>query len=633
MFTAELYKQDRPRVVIEREGEESPGAWARLEEAMARGIESGSVSRTVVHADVFLAELAVIRELKSVFKVGLALGEELTAQLRRMARDRGLREQVVELGDPDDDELDALKQELRDSGFRRELRPFQLVNLYRLVNLPHGADFSVPGAGKTTVALAAFSLLRARGEIERLAVVGPLAAFGAWKEELVECFDVPPKFAVHDGPGTIVPRDAVVLLSNYHRTANDYDFVRSFVSTVPTQVILDEAHRIKRGSSGQHGRAVLDLAYAAARRDVLTGTPAPQGAHDLVALISFLYPGQDRQILPDAAYFERQGRDQDVLLATNAAVRRYFVRTPKVELDLPPTEFRVIRQAMPPIQQAIYDALLGQYRAAFALPDAPRHEMRRLGRIVMYLLEAATNPMLLLAGSEEGDIREFTHPPLPLKGGESLVRLLARYADYEDPWKYSMVEQIVEEAAARGEKVLVWSSFVRNLKLLERRLERFQPAVVHGGISSDEIAPPEVVTREREFDRFRHDDGCSVLLANPAACGEGVSLHHWCHEAVYLDRTFNAGHFLQSQDRIHRLGLDEDTMTRFTLLVSEGSIDDAVNGRLVEKVSALAVLMDDPGLVDIALPMPDEGLGGAPAAEDDFQAVLAHVTEHAAASD
>ena len=99
--------------------------------------------------------------------------------------------------------------------------------------------------------------------------------------------------------GTVIPANTEVLLSNYNRTASDYDTVRSFVAAEPTQVILDEAHRVKRGAAGVHGRAVLDLAYAARRRDVLTGTPAPQGAFDLVALVGFLFPGQDRQVLPD----------------------------------------------------------------------------------------------------------------------------------------------------------------------------------------------------------------------------------------------------------------------------------------------------------------------------------------------
>jgi hypothetical protein len=130
------------------------------------------------------------------------------------------------------------------------------------------------------------------------------------------------------------------------------------------------------------------------------------------------------------------------------------------------------------------------------------------------------------------------------------------------------------------------------------------------------------------LDRFRNDPACHVLLANPAAAGEGVSLHHWCHHAIYLDRTFNAGHFLQSQDRIHRLGLDPQTLTRFTLLMSVASIDESVDVRLRDKVSALSLLLDDPGLVRIALPSEDEDSGdGAnePAFQDDLEAVRDHV--------
>ncbi|TAU43617.1 DEAD/DEAH box helicase (plasmid) [Rhizobium ruizarguesonis] len=628
MITAELYRQGRPTVIVERGEDTNSGAWARLQEALARGIESGSQNQTVVHADVFLAELNVLRELKTVFGERFEPGPTLSDQLRSMASDRKKREAVVDAGEPDSASLESLAEQLRASGFTRTLKEFQLRNLHRLMSLPHGADFSVPGAGKTTVALAGFSLHRAVGTIRRLAVIGPIAAFGAWKEEFVACFEVAPKFVIHTGPGTIIPQDTAVLLSNYNRTANDYETVRAFVAADATQVILDEAHRVKRGASGVHGRAVLDLAYAAQRRDVLTGTPAPQGANDLVALVSFLYPGQDRQILPDAAYFERLGRDEQVLIDTNKAVRRYFVRTPKTALELPETKFEVVREPMRPIQSAIYQALVGEYRSSFVLPDRGRYEMQRLGRIVMYLLEAATNPMLLTAGSDSGDDPAFLHPPIELHGGEPLADLLARYGSFELPWKYQRVEQIIGTAATRGQKVLVWSSFVRNLKALARRVDRYQPAIVHGGVPSDDMAAEDEVSREKEFDRFRYDPNCTVLFANPAACGEGVSLHHWCHHAVYLDRTFNAGHFLQSQDRIHRLGLAQDVVTRFTLLISAGSIDDTVDGRLVDKVEALARLMDDPGLVRIALPASDEGSGGTPAFQDDLSAVNAHLASN-----
>lgn len=603
MIRFELYEADRPTVVIMRD-EDHVGAWSRLQEALFRGVTGGTENRLDVRADVVLSELEVLRELRRVYDVPLAIGERLRARLTTLAADRNRRELALEAPPLSSSQVSDLLQR---AGFKRELKPFQLQNLCRLAALPHGADFSVPGAGKTTVALSSFAIARVLYGVQRLLVVAPLAAFAAWKEDSQACFDHSFRISVHLGPESDIPTTCDLLLTNYHRLASDYDRIRAWVVAKPTHVVLDEAHRVKRGRDGIHGAAVLDLAFSAARRDVLTGTPAPQGAHDLVALMRFLYPGQERQLLPQDALVPALGRTPSVLQATHLAIRRYFVRTCKRDLQLPPTFSRVDRRAMGPVQSAIYSALVGKYVGSLALNTPDRRGLRDLGLVVMYLLEAATNPLLLMAGADEDDLPAFAHPPLQVQEGTSIRELLRRYAEFERPWKYEAVRTIVSEAAKAGHKTLVWSSFVRNLKFLKRELAEFNPALVHGGIPPADGAPATaLVTREAELARFKNNPNCSVLLANPAACGEGVSLHHWCHHAVYLDRTFNAGHFLQSQDRIHRLGLDPSTETTFTLLVSDGSIDRLVDRRLREKVVALSVLMDDPGLVEVSLPETDD---------------------------
>ena len=631
MIRAELYVQSgRPIVVIARGDFCNAGAWARLLEAFTRGIVDGSPTRADVRADVFMAEVETLREIRALYSEGVELGPTLTAQIRKLSADRRAREASVALQGLGD--LETLEGELEDAGFVRRLKLFQIQNLAKLMRLPHGADFSVPGAGKTTVALASYAINRHRGQIQRMLVIGPIAAFEAWKVDSHVCFGNPPTITVHGGADTVIPDDTDLLLTNYNRVANDYDRIRNFVAGRQTMVVLDEAHRIKRGTAGVHGRAVLDLSYAAHRRYVLTGTPAPQGAYDLIALMRFLYPGQDTQILPASAYRERDGREAKVLAETHEAISRYFVRTTKSRLELPPTLFDVVNQPMGPIQNAIYEALIGRYRGDFAIHPVNRRELDRIGRIVMYLLEAATNPMLLTAGSDEDDDAEFRHPPLEVRRDEPLIDLLKRYHLHETPWKYQKLAQIVSEAASRGEKILVWSSFVRNLKALSRHLKVYRPAVIHGGVASEDADSSGSLTREGELRRFRNDPDCFVLLANPAACGEGISLHHDCHHAVYLDRTFNAGQFLQSQDRIHRLGLAEDVVTRFTILQSEGSIDESVDNRLKDKVRALSLLMNDPGLVMASLPEPDEGRAGPATFTEDVQLVMAHIEGHSSAS-
>jgi hypothetical protein len=105
-----------------------------------------------------------------------------------------------------------------------------------------------------------------------------------------------------------------------------------------------------------------------------------------------------------------------------------------------------------------------------------------------------------------------------------------------------------------------------------------------------------------------------VLVANPAACSEGISLHRVCHHAIYVDRSYNAGHFLQSVDRIHRLGLQPGIETHVYVLESiapgvVGSIDYAVRRRLVEKLHTMAQALEDADLRRLAL---DEELGDEP---------------------
>jgi hypothetical protein len=117
-----------------------------------------------------------------------------------------------------------------------------------------------------------------------------------------------------------------------------------------------------------------------------------------------------------------------------------------------------------------------------------------------------------------------------------------------------------------------------------------------------------------------------VLLANPAAMSEGISLHRDCQDAVYLERTFNAGQYLQSLDRIHRLGLEPHEIPRVTLLQTSGTIDDVVDQRIREKALRLEIVLNDPAVRQMALP--DEEDYGAPfEGVDDLAALLAHLQQ------
>ena len=135
--------------------------------------------------------------------------------------------------------------------------------------------------------------------------------------------------------------------------------------------------------------------------------------------------------------------------------------------------------------------------------------------------------------------------------------------------------------------MLIWSSFVGNLLALEKLLAPYGPILIYGATPQEE--------RKEKLSQFRNTTESSVLLSNPQTLGEGVSLHLECHEAVYMDRSYNAGLYLQSLDRIHRLGLAKDQITNVYILQSDGTIDHRIANRLEIKIKKLAKYMNDDG--------------------------------------
>jgi len=553
---------------------------------------------------------------------GLGLDATLDDQVRSMAREATetraeLRDALTAHATLGRDEIGAV---LRPSRYSRELRDFQVADSGRLLAISHGANFSVPGAGKTAVALAVYEAERIGGRVAQMLVVGPLSAFGSWVDECDECFVEPPPVRRYQGDG--IPDDAEILLVNYQRLAASFDALAAWVATRPTLVLLDEAHRMKRGWTGEWGSACLSLAYIAERRDVLTGTPAPQSPRDFVALLDFLWPNSAARILPPEALVAQPPRNAGALVAD--AIRPLFVRTKKSDLGLPPVTFSALAVPMTELHRDIYDALRDLYAGTLSLPQRDRVDFAGMGRVVMYLLEAATNPALLAAGSEDdADPEAFRHPPLQVPPESALADVLRAYRSYDTPRKFIELGGILKRNAELGRKTLVWSSFVRNLRTMDKMLAKYKPAVIHGGVPAYSSIADER-SRDTEIKRFRGDAECMVLLANPAAMSEGISLHKDCHDAVYLDRTFNAGHYLQSVDRIHRLGLAPDQETRITFLLSEGTVDEIVDARVRVKAVRLGEMLDDPDLASVALP-DDEDYGAVIDSVEDIAALFAHL--------
>lgn len=448
-------------------------------------------------------------------------------------------------------------------GFKRELTKEQLRNVCQLLKRHAAATFSVPGAGKTTEALAYFALKTAADS--HLLVIAPKNAFAAWEEQVGECLpalkdEVCRLTGGETNIAKLLANPKRILLVTYQQVPTALAPIGAFLSSKPSLVFLDESHRMKRGTEGVIGKAILSLSHLPQAKLIMSGTPLPNTVADLVPQFGFLYP----EIVAD--------KDNVIDL-----VKQVYVRTPKSELGLR-DPIRIPRAVpLTSAQSYLYTLLRSETaRQASSLRLSDRAFLRRFSRSVLRLLQLVSNPMLLSRdlNSHEG--------------------LLAEILSDEDSPKIAYVCKRARQLAKEGKKTVIWSTFVENVELISERLADLGADYIHGGVEAG--SEEEEQTREAKIKRFHDDKLSMVLVANPAACSEGISLHTVCNNAIYLDRNFNAAQYLQSEDRIHRLGLSPDQDTFIEIVYCPDTVDEVVDTRLRNKVARMADILNDPGL-------------------------------------
>lgn len=215
---------------------------------------------------------------------------------------------------------------------------------------------------------------------------------------------------------------------------------------------------------------------------------------------------------------------------------------------------------------------------------------------VIRLMQAATDPSLLkkplshFLGTED----EFSETVYQFD--DDLMHTIASYDGTEIPSKYYAAGSLVKKLVDANKKVVVWACFVDTIMHFQSYLGTLGivSEILYGGTPIEsEKERGEERTRERIVEEFHKDNGnFSVIIANPHAVSESISLHKASHDAIYLERSFNAAHYVQSKDRIHRYGLKPNIETSYHYFLSAGSIDETIHERLIEKESRMNEIME-----------------------------------------
>ena len=471
------------------------------------------------------------------------------------------------------------------SYLKRKLKNHQSKSLYHLTKAECAAIFSVPGSGKTAVVLAFYEKLRIDKKVDAIFIIGPKNCYNSWNTEFNLTLKRNPKIEILDS--TKLERQKIynnllkseLYASHFMTVANDIEKLEKFFTKKNFLIVIDEAHNIKK-IDGMWSRAILKLANLSKYKVILTGTPMPQDFKDFYNYLDFLYDQNEIINSYEKAQiqvFMENKKLNEAALLINQKIYPFYTRVTKKELMLSKPNFiKPYLIKMNPIENKIHEAIKTKIKF-FSKTDYQKnieiikkiHRARiiRLRQNCSYVKNLITAIPTDLRNADENFIND-----------EDLKSLIATYDLNEKPAKLFKLKSIVNDLVNNNKKVLIWSTHLKTIELIKKELslEKINIKSITGKTKLD----------ERESIKNEFNDNSSqldVIIAIPQACSESISLHKSCQNAIYYDLNYNTSEFLQSLDRIHRVGGSEHNPVFYHFLQYENSIDIKVHEKVFQK--------------------------------------------------
>lgn len=503
---------------------------------------------------------------------------------------------------PEKEDYDGFVASIENLNLKRKLEPHQIKSLHHLYNCSSAAVFSVPGSGKTSVVLAYYEKLKLEGKVDHIFVVGPVNSFVSWVKEF--SLNINRKLDSMILGSNIKKEDRKIfysqklncemIMAHFSTIANDVVLLKKFFEYNKVLLVIDEAHNIKK-IDGRWSNAVLSLGKVVNYKVVLTGTPLPNDLRDVYNYLDFLFGENFVFNKKDKARIENllnQEKKIEAIDLVREKINPFYTRVTKKELNLSTPNFnKPIIVDMNPIEKKIYDAIqskISHYGRESFLDNIEFVQKICRARIIR-LKQAASYVKNLETAIDEDILNEDEK----ILKDNDIKGLVASYDKLEKPAKLLKLISMVKDFKKKSKKVLIWSTHLKTIDLILENLslENIVVKKITGETNRDFEIKKNIM---EEFNDNNSD--LDALVALPQACSESISLHKACQNAIYYDLNYNAAEFLQSLDRIHRVGGSEIHPVYYNFLHYEKTVDTKIFEKVFLKADRQMQIIEEDNL-------------------------------------
>ena len=313
-------------------------------------------------------------------------------------------------------------------------------------------------------------------------------------------------------------------------------------------VIIDEVHKIKNSQS-QQGIGILKLDGSASKM-AMTGTLLVNNPQDLYAPMKLI-----GLINYNKWYFENQYMIKDDwgqiigfknMNELHNILYKSSLRRTKDLLTLPEKMYMQEWLELSKEEKNVFDQITGN-ETPFRLEKIEKP--REIFAVITRMRQATVAAGLLTAA-----VKKST--------------------------KFDRLNDILEEAKSKGQKVLVFCPFTEALKLGLEYCREYNPKLICGGMGSK---VQEIV------DEHENTNGFSVIFAQEATLGVGYTLIN-TNIVVFLSPPWNEANYEQCSDRCYRIG-QKNTVQVIDLLAKD-TYDELLYQKLHGKGAISKMLID-----------------------------------------
>ncbi|KAI8614613.1 P-loop containing nucleoside triphosphate hydrolase protein [Chytriomyces sp. MP71] len=328
-------------------------------------------------------------------------------------------------------------------------------------------------------------------------------------------------------------------------------FHEFLLSPGPALVVCDESHMIKNPKSGI-GIYIGNIATKS--RICLTGWPLQNNLEEYFAMIDFVSRGflgtlgefRNQYVHPIANGFYADSTEADKIISKQRLFVLVNIINPLLQRidddilkdDLPPKTEYIVSVRLSKIQKNIYKSYLAHLRATADVSNI-------ISRFPTFV--TVCNHPSICKSAADGKALD---PDSESFYDNSVIKSILAQQDVTD-WtdsqlslKIVLLEHIVTQSVALGDKVLVFSRSIPTIEFIKMKLSKFKLLVMTGSTNH----------RQRLIDDFNNSEkGFNVFIISTVAGGIGVNVAS-ANRVVLMDHSWNPSGEQQAISRSYRYG-------------------------------------------------------------------------------